>query len=40
MDSVGMKWVFFVSGGTAITGVVTFVGIVAARYGSRELIRW
>jgi MFS family permease len=40
MDSVGMKWVFFISGGTAITGVVTFIGIVTVRYGSKELIRW
>ena len=29
MDGVGMGWVFYVGGATALTGAVTFVGIVA-----------
>ena len=40
MDGVGMKWVFFVGGATAITGAVTFVGVVSTKYGTRELLRW
>lgn len=40
MDSVGMAWVFGVGGLTALTGVVTFLGIVSTRYGPRELVRW
>lgn len=39
MDTVGIAWVF-VLGGAALTGVVTVVGIVSARYGLRELTRW
>lgn len=40
MDGVGMEWVFYVGGATAITGVLTMVGIVSTRYGPRELGRW
>lgn len=40
MDTVGIAWVFVLGGGAALTGVVTFVGIVSARYGLRELTRW
>lgn len=40
MDGVGMKRVFYVGGATALTGAVTFVGIVAKNYGPRELLRW
>jgi MFS family permease len=40
MDSVGMQWVFVVGGVTALTGVLTFFGIVSWRYGPRELARW
>jgi MFS family permease len=40
MDSVGIEWVFVLGGGTALTGVLTFVGIVSARYGLGELARW
>jgi predicted MFS family arabinose efflux permease len=40
MDAVGMEWVFYVSAATALTGVVTFFGIVTVRYGARELVRW
>jgi hypothetical protein len=40
MDSVGMTWVFVVAGATALTGVLTFVGIVCVRYEPEELFRW
>jgi MFS family permease len=40
MDSAGMAWVFVVGGGTALTGVLTFAGIVSVRHGPRELLRW
>ncbi|MEF8856236.1 MAG: MFS transporter [Haloplanus sp.] len=40
MDSVGMDWVFVLGGGTALTGVLTFVALVSNRYGIRELGRW
>jgi MFS family permease len=40
MDAAGMAWVFLLSAATALTGVLTFVGIVASRYGVRELLRW
>jgi MFS family permease len=40
MDAVGMDWVFVVGGATALTGVLAFVGVVAVRYGPRELTRW
>ncbi|WP_244257220.1 DUF6036 family nucleotidyltransferase [Halomicrobium sp. IBSBa] len=40
MDSVGMAWVFLVGGGTALIGVVTFLGIISQRFGIRELARW
>jgi MFS family permease len=40
MDAVGMEWVFYVSAAAALTGVVTFFGIVTVRYGIRELVRW
>jgi MFS family permease len=40
MDTVGMGWVFYVSATAALTGVVTFFGIVTIRYGARELLRW
>ncbi|SEO47638.1 Predicted arabinose efflux permease, MFS family [Halorientalis persicus] len=40
MDTAGMAWVFVVGGVTALTGVLTFAGIVAMRYGPRELLRW
>jgi hypothetical protein len=39
-DEVRGYWVFLVGGVTALTGVVTFAGIVALRYGPRELLRW
>jgi hypothetical protein len=32
--------VFVLAGGTALTGVATFVGIVSRRHGIRELTRW
>jgi hypothetical protein len=35
-----MDWVFVVGGATALTGVLAFVGVVAVRYGPRELTRW
>jgi MFS family permease len=40
MDTAGMAWVFVVGGVAALTGVLTFAGIVAMRYGPRELLRW
>ncbi|MGZ0745943.1 MFS transporter [Haloparvum sp. AD34] len=40
MDGVGMEWMFFVGGATAITGAATFVGVVSTKYGVRELLRW
>ncbi len=40
MDSAGMNWVFVLAGVTALTGVVTFLGVVSKRYGPRELARW
>jgi hypothetical protein len=40
MDAAGMAWVFVVGGATALTGVAAFVGVVAVRYGPRELTRW
>jgi MFS family permease len=40
MDAVGMEWVFYVSAAAALTGVVTFFGIVTVRYGVQELVRW
>lgn len=40
MDSVGIAWVFVLGGGAALTGVLTFVGIVMSRRGIRELTRW
>ena len=40
MGAVGMSWVFVVGGATALTGVAAFVGVVAVRYGPRELTRW
>lgn len=40
MDTVGIAWVFVLGGGAALTGVLTFVGIVSTRYGVRELARW
>lgn len=40
MDSVGMEWIFIVAGGTALTGVITFIGIISTRFGVQELSRW
>lgn len=40
MDTVGMEWVFFVAGGTALTGVLTFLGIIFRRFGTGALARW
>jgi MFS family permease len=40
MDSVGMEWVFFVAGGAALTGVLTFLGIIFRRFGTDALARW
>jgi MFS family permease len=40
MDSVGMEWVFFVAGGTALTGVLTFLGIISKQFGTDALARW
>lgn len=40
MDSVGMEWVFFIAGGTALTGVLTFLGIISKRFGTDALARW
>jgi MFS family permease len=38
--SVGMQWVFVVGAFAAISGVVTFVGILARTYGTRALAEW
>lgn len=40
MDSVGMSWVFVVAGVAALTGAITFAGIVARRSGIREFGGW
>ncbi|NHN64473.1 MFS transporter [Haloarcula sp. JP-Z28] len=40
MDSVGMEWVFFIAGGTVLTGVLTFLGIISKRFGTDALARW
>jgi hypothetical protein len=40
MDTAGMAWVFALAGGTALTGVATFVGIVSRRHGLAALTRW
>lgn len=40
MDTAGMAWVFVIAGGMALSGVLTFLGIVSTRYGPRELARW
>lgn len=40
MDTAGMDWVFIVGGVTALTGVLTFVGIITFQDGPRALARW
>jgi dipeptide/tripeptide permease len=40
MDSVGMTWVFVLAGGTALTGVLTFVAIISRRHGLAHLPNW
>jgi MFS family permease len=40
MDTVGIRWVFVFGGGAALTGVATFVAIVASREGVGALRRW
>lgn len=40
MDAAGMVWVFIIAGITALTGVLTFFGIVSSKYGPQELGQW
>lgn len=40
MDTLGMEWVFLVGGLTALTGVITFVGIIISREGVSALTQW
>ncbi len=40
MDGVGIAWVFLVGGAAALTGVWTFVGVIALREGPAALVRW
>jgi len=40
MDGLGMEWVFVVVGATALSGVVTFLGILSYDYGTRALTEW
>jgi MFS family permease len=40
MDAAGMEWVFIVAGGTALTGSLTFVGIISTRFGRGALAHW
>ncbi|WP_101297217.1 MFS transporter [Halegenticoccus soli] len=40
MTDAGMAWVFFVGGGTAITGVLTFLAVLAYSHGAAALTEW
>ncbi|WP_410764442.1 MFS transporter [Haloferax sp. DFSO60] len=40
MADVGMEWVFFIGGGAAITGVLTFLGVLVYSHGSGALTEW
>lgn len=40
MTEVGMAWVFYVGGASAITGVVTFLGVLSYFHGPTALTEW
>jgi len=40
MANVGMRWVFYVGGGFALLGAVTFLGVFRHFHGSRTLTEW
>jgi len=40
MTNVGMDWVFFLGGGAALSGALTFVGVLSYDHGTRALTRW
>ena len=40
MTEVGMEWVFYVGGAAAVTGVVTFLGVLSYFHGPTALTEW
>jgi MFS family permease len=40
MTGVGMEWVFYVGGAFAVTGVLTFFGVLSYNHGNRALAEW
>jgi MFS family permease len=40
MGQFGIEWVFFVGGVAALSGVLTFFGVLSWNYGSRALRQW
>jgi MFS family permease len=40
MTEVGMEWVFYVGGASAITGVLTFLGVLSFFHGPSALTEW
>jgi MFS family permease len=40
MTDVGMEWVFYVGGATALTGVLSFLGVLVANHGTGALSQW
>lgn len=40
MTDVGMEWVFYVGGASAITGVLTFLGVLSYFHGPSALTEW
>jgi MFS family permease len=40
MTDVGMQWVFYVGGGFAVLGGVTFLGVLWRYHGARALVEW
>ncbi|NEU58634.1 MFS transporter [Halorussus sp. MSC15.2] len=40
MSAVGMEWVFFLGGATALSGVVTFFLVLSSTHGRRALAEW
>jgi MFS family permease len=40
MTDVGMEWVFYVGGATALTGVFSFLAVLVVNYGTGALSQW
>lgn len=40
MTTVGMEWVFFLGGAAAVSGAITFFGVLVYNHGNRALTSW